>query len=256
MAGDQQAALFGQACFAAGSVKTTFGTGCFLLLNVGPERVRSRHRLLSTVAWRLGDARPLQYALEGSVFVGGAVVQWLRDELGLVESAEQTAALAASVPDSGGVYVVPAFTGLGAPYWDDAARGTIVGLTRGSTRAHLVRAALEGIAHQVADVVEAMEADAGAPIQAMRVDGGAAANDVLMQVQAVLIDRPVLRPANLESTALGAAMLAGLASGFWTSLDELAALQRIERRFEPAMSAPERARQRDGWRAAVARSRG
>jgi glycerol kinase len=255
VAGDQQAALFGQACFTPGLAKTTYGTGCFLLLNTGEQRVRSRNRLLTTIAWRLGREQPLCYALEGSVFTGGAVVQWLRDELGLIATAADSGPLAESVPDTGGVYLVPAFTGLGAPYWDQAARGTIVGLTRGTTRAHLVRAALEAIAHQVADVVEAMEADAGARLETMRVDGGAAANDFLLQFQADLLGRPVVRPANLETTATGAAALAGLATGFWSTPAEVAAAIQIDRRFEPRMPDADRARLRDGWKAAVARSR-
>jgi glycerol kinase len=254
VAGDQQAALFGQGCFTPGAVKTTYGTGCFLLLNTGPHRARSRRQLLSTIAWRLDD-QALVYALEGSVFAGGAVVQWLRDELGLLRSAAESADLAASVPDAGGVHVVPAFTGLGAPYWDQDARGVITGLTRGTSRAHLVRAALEGIAHQVADVVEAMAADTGAPPVEMRVDGGAAANDFLMQFQADLLGRPVLRPAMLETTALGAAMLAGLAAGVWQSTEELAALTRVERRFEPHLDEAERRRRREAWAEAVGRAR-
>ncbi|MGH2352020.1 MAG: glycerol kinase GlpK, partial [Chloroflexota bacterium] len=255
MAGDQQAALFGQGCYAPGEAKTTYGTGCFLLLNTGRQRSPSRHRLLSTVAWRLGETAPLEYALEGSVFTGGAVVQWLRDELGLVATAAETADLAGTVPDTCGVYLVPAFTGLGAPYWDQDARGAIVGLTRGVTRAHLVRAALEGIAHQVADVVQAMEDDAGTTLTQMNVDGGAAANDFLMQFQADLLGRPVVRPAILETTALGAAHLAGLATGFWPSREALVATRTVERRFDPSMSAAERDRLRAGWKAAVERAR-
>jgi glycerol kinase len=254
IAGDQQAALFGQACYTAGSAKATYGTGCFLLLNTGAERPHSRQRLLGTLAWRLGEDGPLEYALEGSVFIGGAVVQWLRDELGLVATAADTAGIAASVPDTGGVYLVPAFTGLGAPYWDQHARGTIVGLTRGSGRAHLVRAALEAIAHQVMDVVEAMEADSGAPLVELRVDGGAAANDFLMQFQADLLGRPVVRPRLLETTAFGAGALAGLATGFWRSTDEIAAAIQIDRRFEPQMSAAQREHLRDGWQEAVRRT--
>ncbi|MGH2369296.1 MAG: FGGY family carbohydrate kinase, partial [Chloroflexota bacterium] len=238
-----------------GEAKTTYGTGCFLLLNTGRQRSPSRHRLLSTVAWRLGETAPLEYALEGSVFTGGAVVQWLRDELGLVATAAETADLAGTVPDTGGVYLVPAFTGLGAPYWDQDARGAIVGLTRGVTRAHLVRAALEGIAHQVADVVQAMEDDAGTTLTQMNVDGGAAANDFLMQFQADLLGRPVVRPAILETTALGAAHLAGLATGFWPSREALVATRTVERRFDPSMSAAERDRLRAGWKAAVERAR-
>ena len=255
LAGDQQAALFGQACFVAGAAKTTYGTGCFLLLNTGLDRARSFHRLLSTVAWEIGPAARLRYALEGSVFAGGAVVQWLRDELGLIATAGETVALAASVPDTQGVTFVPAFTGLGAPHWDPDARGTIVGLTRGAGRAHLVRAGLEAIAHQVADVVAAMEADAGAPLVEMKVDGGAAANDFLMQYQADLLGRPVLRPVNLETTALGAATLAGLAVGVWSGTDELAAHWRLDRRFEPGMSSADRRQHRETWQNAVERAR-
>ena len=255
IAGDQQAALFGQAAFAPGSAKTTYGTGCFLLLNTGTTAVQSRNQLLTTVAWQLGQSTSLTYALEGSVFIGGAVVQWLRDELKLITSASETAALAASVPDSAGVYVVPAFAGLGAPYWDQDARGAIVGLTRGAGRAHLVRAALEGIAHQVADVVEAMDSDSGQPLAEMRVDGGAAANDFLMQFQADILGTPVRRPVNLETTAFGAAALAGLATGVWSSLDQIAATLAVERTFEPRMTDSERDRHRAGWKDAVRRTR-
>ena len=255
IAGDQQAALFGQGCFEPGSAKTTYGTGCFLLLNTGTAAVASRHQLLTTVAWQFQSEAARVYALEGSVFIGGAVVQWLRDELGLITTAAETEQIALSVPDTAGVYLVPAFTGLGAPYWDQDARGTITGLTRGVNRAHIVRAALEGIAHQVADVVGAMEADSGLPLLAMRVDGGAAANDFLMQFQADLLDRPLVRPANLETTAFGAAALAGLATGFWRSLDEISATFRVERTFEPQMSRLDRERHRAGWKDAVRRTR-
>ncbi|HXI14864.1 MAG TPA: FGGY-family carbohydrate kinase, partial [Chloroflexota bacterium] len=200
------------------------------------------------------DAAPA-YALEGSVFIGGAVIQWLRDELGLIATAAETEQLATSVPDTAGVYLVPAFTGLGAPYWDQGARGAITGLTRGAGRAHIVRAALEGIAHQVADVVDAMDADAGVPLLTMRVDGGAAANNFLMQFQADLLDRPLARPANLETTAFGAAALAGLATGFWRSLDDISATFRVDRTFEPHMTRSDRERQRTGWKDAVRRTR-
>jgi len=203
IAGDQHAALFGQACYTRGSAKNTYGTGCFLLLNTGPAPVRSSAGLLTTLAWKIGGATT--YALEGSVFIAGAAIQWLRDGLGLITRAAESAALAASVPDTGGVYFVPAFVGLGAPYWDMYARGTIVGLTRGTTRAHLVRAALEAIAYQSRDVLEAMASDAGVAVDALRVDGGATANDVLCQLQADVIGVPVLRPAVIETTALGAA---------------------------------------------------
>jgi glycerol kinase len=255
IAGDQQAALFGQACFTEGTAKTTYGTGCFLLLNTGAQPVASRQQLLTTVAWRLGERVPLAYALEGSVFIGGAVVQWLRDELGLIQHAAETDQIARSVPDTGGVYVVPAFAGLGAPYWDQGARGTITGLTRGTNRAHLVRAGLEAIAHQVTDVVDAMAADAGSALSTMRVDGGASANDFLMQFQADLLDRPVQRPANLETTAFGAAALAGLATGVWASQEEVAATLSVERTFMPAMAQSERERLREGWHDAVRRTR-
>ena len=213
MAGDQQAALFGQACFAPGSAKNTYGTGCFLLMNTGEEPRASKNGLVTTIAWRLGGR--VEYALEGSVFVAGAAVQWLREGLGLVETAAETGRVALTVPDSGGVYVVPAFVGLGAPYWDERARGTIVGITRGTTRAHLVRATLESIAYQSRDVVDCLAADAGLAMGVLRVDGGASSNDFLMQFQADVLGVPVRRPATLEVTALGAAALAGLATGFW-----------------------------------------
>ena len=255
MAGDQQAATFGQACLLPGMAKNTYGTGCFLLLNTGATPVRSANNLLTTVAWRVGDAAPV-YALEGSVFVAGAAVQWLRDELGLIASAEESAALAASVNDSGGVTVVPAFTGLGAPWWDAYARGAVLGLTRGSGRVEIVRATLESIAFQSRDVVDAMSADAGLDLRALRVDGGAAANDFLMQFQADILGTPVQRPAITETTALGAAYLAGLASGFWGSSEEIAGQWRVERVFEPRMSADERESRYAAWSDAVARVRG
>ena len=220
IAGDQQAALFGQACFTPGMAKNTYGTGCFMLMNTGAEALASRHRLLSTIAWDCGGRR---YALEGSVFVAGAVVQWLRDGLGLIARSSDVEALAASVPDAGGVYVVPAFTGLGSPHWDPYARGTIVGLTRGTNAAHIARAALESIAFQSADVLDAMQADAGRPLVELRVDGGATANDLLMQFQADVLGVPVVRPAVTETTALGAAYLAGLGAGYWASAEEVAA---------------------------------
>lgn len=255
IAGDQQAALFGQACFAPGMLKTTYGTGCFLLMHTGDRAVSSHNGLLATVAWRLGRAGHLEYALEGSVFVGGAVVQWLRDELGLLQSAAQSEELAGAVPDTAGVYLVPAFVGLGAPYWDATARGTIVGLTRGASRAHLVRAALEAIAYQVRDVVEAMAADAGAPPTELRVDGGAAENSFLLQFQADQLGIPVVRPAVVETTALGAAFLAGLATGVWHSQEQIAALWQEQRRFAPAMPVDECERLYAGWRRAVERAR-
>ncbi len=253
IAGDQQAALFGQACYQPGTAKNTYGTGCFLLLNTGPTPVASRHGLLTTIAWRVGDVTT--YALEGSVFIAGAAVQWLRDGLGLIRTAAESEVLARSVDDTGGVYFVPAFVGLGAPYWDMYARGTIVGLTRGTTAAHLVRAALEAIAYQSRDVLEAMAADAGIAPQALRVDGGAAANDVLCQFQADMLDAPVLRPAVIETTGLGAAYLAGLGVGLWASLEALAERATIERAFAPAMDPARRARCYQGWRQAVERAR-
>jgi glycerol kinase len=254
MAGDQQAALFGQGCFTPGSAKNTYGTGCFLLMNTGAEAPASKHGLVTTIAWGLGGRT--EYALEGSVFVGGAAVQWLRDGLGLVSSAAETEALARSVSDSAGVYVVPAFVGLGAPYWDERARGTIVGLTRGASRAHLVRATLESIAYQSRDVVDCLAGDSGLTPSVLRVDGGASANDFLMQFQADLLGVPVRRPACLEVTALGAAGLAGLATGFWRDRSELEQAVRAERIFEPRMSADERDALYAGWRRAVDRSRG
>ncbi|HXG26672.1 MAG TPA: FGGY-family carbohydrate kinase, partial [Candidatus Binatia bacterium] len=255
LAGDQQAATFGQACLAPGLAKNTYGTGAFLLLNTGPEVRPSANGLLSTVGWQLAPGGPPTYALEGSVFSAGSAIQWLRDGLGIIERAEDVEALAASVPDSDGVFVVPAFTGLGAPYWDPDARGTIVGLTRGTTRAHLGRATLEAIALQVADVLEAMAADAGARIDRLRVDGGAAANDLLLQLQADLLGVPVERPVVGETTALGAAYLAGLAVGYWSSLEEIAANWALDRRFEPSMPASRREALLDGWREAVDRTR-
>ncbi len=253
IAGDQQAALFGQACYAPGAAKNTYGTGCFMLLNTGPTPVVSSHGLLTTIAWRIGGETT--YALEGSVFVAGAAIQWLRDGLGVVKHAAESEALARSVPDSGGVYFVPAFVGLGAPWWDMYARGAIMGLTRGTTAAHLARAALEAIAFQSRDVLEAMAADAGLPMRELRVDGGAAANDFLCQFQADIMDVAVLRPAVIETTSLGAAYLAGLGAGVWRSLDELAGRWTLERRFTPALAAAPRAAQIEGWRRAVERAR-
>jgi glycerol kinase len=256
LAGDQQAATFGQVCFAPGQAKSTYGTGAFVLLNTGPSVRASAHGLLSTVGWQLESAGPAMYALEGSVFSAGSAVQWLRDGLGVIDRSEDVEALAASVPDSDGVYVVPAFTGLGAPYWDPDARGTIVGLTRGTTRAHLARATLESMALQVADVLDAMAADAGARIATLRVDGGAAANDLLLQLQADLLDVPVERPVVAETTALGAAYLAGLAVGYWHDLAEIESNWALDRRFEPSMSPDRRAALVSGWHRAVDRSRG
>jgi glycerol kinase len=254
IAGDQQAATFGQACFATGQAKATYGTGAFLVLNAGTEPVPSHHRLLSTVAWKLPDE--VRYALEGSIFVAGAVVQWLRDGLRVIDRSEDVEALATSVPDTGGVVLVPAFAGLGAPQWDPYARGTIVGITRGTTAAHLARAALEAIAYSVADVLDAMAADAPVPIQDLRVDGGAARNDLLMGFQADVLGLPVVRPAVTETTALGAAFLAGLATGVWPDRDAVAATWRRDRTFEPTSPRAEVDERRARWRDAVERSRG
>jgi len=252
IAGDQQAALFGQGCFAPGMVKNTYGTGCFALMNTGAAPTASRHRLLSTVALRRGAC---QYALEGGVFMGGATVQWLRDGLGMIEKSADVEALAASVPDTGDVYLVPAFAGLGAPQWDAGARGTIVGLTRGTTRAHLARAALESIAFQTADLIDAMQRDCGHTLTELRVDGGAARNDLLLQMQADLLGVPVLRPVNTETTAFGAAAFAGLGVGLWQSEAELSALWQLERRFEPRLPRDAATQRRARWQQAVERSR-
>ncbi|MBM3476024.1 MAG: glycerol kinase GlpK [Armatimonadetes bacterium] len=251
--GDQQGALFGQACFARGMAKNTYGTGCFLLMNTGGEPVASRNGLLTTIAWGLPNGTC--YALEGSVFVAGAAVQWLRDGLGLISTAAESETLAASVPDTGGVYLVPAFVGLGAPHWDASARGAIVGLTRGTSRAHIVRAALEAMAYQTADVLQAMEEDLGARLPELRVDGGAAANDFLLQFQADILGAPVVRPKVTETTALGAAYLAGLAVGVWSGTEELAGHWAEDRRFTPDMPAADRGHRTAGWRRAVERSR-
>jgi glycerol kinase len=254
MAGDQQAALFGQLCTRPGRAKNTYGTGCFLLVNTGSEAPRSKSGLLTTVAWGRGGR--LEYALEGSVFVAGAAIQWLRDGLRLLGDAAESDAAARSVPDTGGVYVVPAFVGLGAPYWDEAARGTIVGLTRGTSREHLIRATLESIAYQTRDVLECVRADAQLELEALRVDGGACRNDFLMQFQADVLGVPVRRPPMLEVTALGAAALAGLAVGFWRGDGELEALTAGEARiFEPRLGEAERDALYAGWRRAVERSR-
>lgn len=265
VAGDQQAATFGQACFAPGMAKNTYGTGCFMLMNTGTAAVTSRNRLLGTVGWqgpggrRAVDARPdpraTAYCLEGSVFIAGATIQWLRDGLNMVASAGDVEALAASVPDTGDVYLVPAFAGLGAPDWDGHARGALIGLTRGTTRAHIARAALEAIALQVADIFGAMARDAGFAVSELRVDGGACRNDLLMQMQADFLGVPVVRPRVTETTALGAAYLAGLATGFWSGADEITAQWAVERRFEPAMAASQRSAKLSRWRQAVARSR-
>ena len=260
MAGDQQAATFGQACFSSGMAKNTYGTGCFMLMNTGPAAVASRHKLLSTVAWVGPGARPEPaqacYALEGSVFVAGAAVQWLRDGMGIIDSAEQVQELAARVPDTQDLYLVPAFAGLGTPDWDGYARGAMVGITRGTTRAHLARAALESIALQSADVFVAMIGDSGIALRELRVDGGASRNDLLMQMQADFSGVPVVRPRVTETTALGAAYLAGLATGFWSGADELTALWHRDRCFEPVMGDDERSAKRARWRQAVQRAKG
>ena len=255
-AGDQQAALFGQTCFAPGQAKNTYGTGCFLLLNTGTQAVASERGLLTTIAWQLGDKGPVTYALEGSVFIAGAAIQWLRDGLGIIAEASETEALAREVDDAGGVYFVPAFVGLGAPYWDAYARGTIVGLTRGTERQHLARAALEAICFQSRDLLEAMTADSGIRLQALRADGGAAANNLLMQLQADFLGVPVQRPAITETTALGAAYLAGLAVGYWSGLDEMAAQWQVDAEFAPAMTANQRDTLYAGWQRAVECARG
>ena len=253
IAGDQQAALFGQACLSPGLAKNTYGTGCFLLLNTGRNAVASRNNLLTTVAWKRGGVT--DYALEGSVFVGGAVVQWLRDGLQIIRTAADVEALAASVPDSGGVYFAPAFAGLGAPHWDPYARGSMFGLTRGTTAAHIARAALESIAFQSADLLDAMQKDAGITLSELRVDGGATANNLLMQFQADVLGVPVVRPKVLETTALGAAYLAGLAVGYWKGDDDIAANWQVDRRFEPEASRDRIAELRGGWEKAVSRSK-
>ena len=253
IAGDQQAALAGQACFRPGLSKNTYGTGCFALMHTGSHMPVSKNRLLGTRA-ASPDASS-QFALEGSVFIAGAAVQWLRDQLGILGTAAESEARAAAVPDTGGVYFVPAFVGLGAPYWDASARGTISGITRSTTSAHIVRATLESIAYQTHDLIQAMESDAGERIQELRVDGGAAVNNFLMQFQADILDRPIVRPIDVETTALGAAYLAGLATGVWKSAAALESFWRADRRFEPSMPASERSRRRQGWQEAVARAR-
>ena len=253
IAGDQQAALFGQACYRAGMAKNTYGTGCFLLMNTGARPAASRNRLLATVAWKRGGSTA--YALEGSVFIAGAAIQWLRDGLGIIERSSDVEALAASVPDSGGAFFVPALSGLGAPYWDPRARGTLVGITRGTNRAHIARAALEAIAFQSAELIEAMAADSGIALKELRVDGGATANNLLMQMQADLLGVPVVRPKVTETTALGAAYLAGLACGFWKDEAEIASLWSRDRVFEPMLSRAAAAERLGEWKRAVERSR-
>ncbi len=254
MAGDQQAATFGQAAYRAGMAKNTYGTGCFMLMNTGGAPQSSANNLLTTVAWQVGE-EAVQYALEGSIFIAGAALQWLRDEMKLLNEASESEAIAASIDSTGGVYLVPAFVGLGAPYWDQYARGAIVGLTRGSGRAQIIRAALESIAYQTRDVVAAMTADSSLALDTLRVDGGAVVNDFLMQFQADILGVPVQRPTVIETTALGAAYLAGLAIGFWRSQDEIGDQWQLERTFEPAMSADRRDSLYSGWQRAVERAR-
>lgn len=252
VAGDQQAALFGQACFGSGDTKNTYGTGCFMLQNTGTQAVGSKNRLLTTVGWKIGDET--SYALEGSVFIGGAVIQWLRDSLGIIKRSKDVEALANSVADNGGVYFVPAFAGLGTPHWNQEARGLIIGLTRGTGKAHIARAAVESIAYQTADLLDATHADSGITLSELRVDGGAVKNDALMQFQADVLQIPVLRSKVSETTALGAAYLAGLAVGFWISQDDLRTHWQCERRFEPSMPADIARPKREKWTEAVRRS--
>jgi glycerol kinase len=249
MAGDQQAALFGQLCTQPGMVKNTYGTGCFMLMNTGEKPVLSENNLLTTIAWKVNGIT--QYALEGSVFIAGAVVQWLRDGLGIIKDSKEVESLAATVKSTGGVYLVPAFSGLGAPHWNPYARGTLVGITRGTTAAHLARASVESIAYQTLDVLKAMEADSGISIKELRVDGGATANDLLMQFQSDMLNTGVVRPVITETTALGAAYLAGLAVGFWTGMDEIQDQWKAERKFVPVMDESERDILLKGWQRAV-----
>ena len=253
IAGDQQAALFGQACTEPGMVKNTYGTGCFMLMNTGTKPIVSKHNLLTTVAWRIG--KRTEYALEGSIFIAGAVVQWLRDGLGIIKSSSEVESLASQVTDPQGVYLVPAFAGLGAPHWDQYARGLVAGVTRGTTAAHIARAALEGIAFQVADVLRAMEADAKIKLKELRVDGGASANNLLMQFQSNLLGVAVVRPKVTETTALGAAYLAGLAVGYWKDQKQIATQWQVDRRFTPAMKSAQRKQLEAGWRKALDRAR-
>ena len=253
VAGDQQAALFGQACFYPGMAKCTYGTGAFLLQTLGEECKVSRNRLLTTVAWQRDNK--LAYAMEGSVFVAGSVVQWLRDGLGIIRASEDVEALASSVPDNGDVYLVPAFTGLGAPHWDPSARGTIIGITRGTKAGHIARASLESIAYQVADLMDAMQEDSGIPLKVLRVDGGAARNDTLLQFQADVLGIPVIRPAITETTSLGAAFLAGLAVGFWKNLEEIQTQWRVDKEFHPGRARKEVAYLRSRWHQALGRAK-
>jgi glycerol kinase len=256
MAGDQQAALFGNACLEPGMAKNTYGTGAFLLLNTGQRPVASANGLLTTVGWQIGPGGPVTYALEGSVFIAGAAVQWLRDGLRAISSSSEVEALAAGVEDTGGVYLVPAFVGLGAPHWDPTARGLLIGLTRGTGLPEIARATVDSMAFQVADVLAAMVADAGAPIEVLRVDGGAAVNDALLEFQADLLGVPVERPVVTETTALGAALLAGLVTGVWSSPQDIEATWALDRRFEPHMPSAERERRLRAWRRAVERAKG
>jgi glycerol kinase len=253
IAGDQQAALFGQACTEPGMVKNTYGTGCFMLMNTGTKPIASKNNLLTTVAWRIG--KRTEYALEGSIFIAGAVVQWLRDGLGIIKASSEVEALASQVADTEGVYLVPAFAGLGAPHWDQYARGVLAGITRGTTAAHVARAALEGIAFQVADVLRAMEADAKITLKELRVDGGASANNLLMQFQSHLLGVPVVRPKVTETTALGAAYLAGLAVGYWKDQQQIAAQWQVDRRFTHGMKPAQRKQLESGWRKALERAK-
>lgn len=253
IAGDQQSALFGQQCTTPGLTKNTYGTGCFMLQSTGGRAINSTNRLVTTVAWKIGDQT--DYALEGSVFVGGAVVQWLRDSLGIIRASFEVEALANSVPDNGGVYFVPAFVGLGAPHWDSYARGALFGLSRGSNAGHIARAALESIAYQVADLMDAVQTDTNTPLEELRVDGGASANDALMQFQSDILGVPVVRPSMTETTALGAAFLAGLAAGFWKGLQSISELPREERRFEPRVPQSQARHLRERWNEAVSRTK-
>ena len=252
MAGDQQAALFGQMCTEPGSVKNTYGTGCFLLMNSGEKPIMSSNNLLTTVAWKIGDT--VNYALEGSIFVAGSVVQWLRDGLGIIRSAKEVEELATSVPDNGGVYFVPALTGLGAPHWDQYAKGSIYGITRGTTAGHIARAAIEGIAFQTMDIVQAMEKDAGCPLKELKVDGGATANNLMMQFQADILGTSVIRPQVTETTALGAAYLAGLAVGYWDSIDHIKSQWGVEKEFTPQADAETVEALKEGWADAIRRT--
>lgn len=252
IAGDQQAALFGQMCTTPGSVKNTYGTGCFLLMNSGTKPITSSHNLLTTIAWKIGDT--VNYALEGSIFVGGSVVQWLRDGLGIIKSSSEIESLAMTVPDNGGVYFVPALTGLGAPYWDQYAKGTICGLTRGTTAAHIARAALEGIAFETMDIVNAMEHDAGIKLAGLKVDGGASRNNLMMQFQADILGTKVIRPKVTETTAMGACYLAGLATGYWNSLDDIKRQWNADKVFEPLAPAEKVLKLKEGWANAIGRT--